>query len=71
MGKFREFEPKKCWVGEQQKIIYDSREEAEAAAWVAQFDYGGEKLYAYKCEYGEHWHLTGKKVKINQQKNSR
>ena len=47
----------KCWVGEGQKNIYRSREEAKVAAKVAEYDHGI-KLGIYKCEYGEHWHLT-------------
>lgn len=50
--------PKKCWVGDHQKICYASREEAEAAALVAEHDYGAPQLGVYKCEYGEHWHLS-------------
>ena len=56
LGKY---EPEKCWVGEGQKICYASREEAEVAARVAEYEYGAEGLSVYKCEYGEHWHLTG------------
>lgn len=52
-----QYEPKRCWVGETAKIIYDTREEAEAAAKVAGYDHGVE-LGVYKCEYGDHWHLT-------------
>lgn len=48
----------KCWVGDQQKVCYVSREEAEAAALVAQHDYGAPHLGVYKCEYGDHWHLS-------------
>ena len=54
------FEPKKCWVGETQKICYASREEAEVAAKVAQFDHGAPELSVYKCEYGDHWHLSSR-----------
>lgn len=50
--------PEKCWVGEHQKICYASREEAEAAALVAEHDYGAPNLAVYKCEYGNHWHLS-------------
>lgn len=54
-----EFVPKKCWVGEHQKICYATREEAEAAALVAQYDHNIPiKLSVYKCEYGDHWHLS-------------
>lgn len=52
-----QYEPKRCWVGETAKIIYDTREEAEAAAKVAGYDHDVE-LGVYKCEYGDHWHLT-------------
>lgn len=54
------FEPKKCWVGETQKICYATREEAEVAAKVAQFDHGAPDLSVYKCEYGDHWHLSSR-----------
>lgn len=57
MKKIAEKPIKKCWVGETEKIIYDTREEAEVAAKVAEYDHGG-KLGVYKCEYGDHWHLT-------------
>lgn len=54
------YEPEKCWVGEEQKICYGSREEAEMAARVAEYEHGISGLGVYKCEYGEHWHLTTK-----------
>ncbi len=50
--------PPRCWVGDQQKNCYASREEAEAAALVAQYDYGTPELDVYRCEYGDHWHLS-------------
>ena len=53
------YEPKKCWVGEAQKICYATREEAEVAAKVAEYDHKISGLSVYKCEYGDHWHLTG------------
>ena len=55
------YTPKRCWVGDAHKICYDTREEAEAAALVAEYDHQTEKLGVYKCEYGEHWHLTSLK----------
>ncbi len=55
------YEPKKCWVGDSQKICFDTREEAEMAAKVAEYDHGISGLSVYKCEYGDHWHLTGGK----------
>ena len=58
-NKYREFEPKKCWVGDTQKICYDTFEEAEVAARVAEYEHGVPQLSVYKCEYGDHWHLTG------------
>ena len=51
-------EPKRCWVGETQKICYGSREEAEMSARVAEHDHGISNLTVYKCEYGDHWHLA-------------
>lgn len=54
-----EFIPKKCWVGETAKIIYNTREEAEVAAKIGEHDHGV-KLDVYKCEYGDHYHLTSK-----------
>ena len=30
------------------------------AAKVAEYDHGVSGLSVYKCEHGEHWHLTGK-----------
>ncbi len=60
-NKYRELEPKKCWVGETQKICYDTKEEAELAARVAEYDHGINWLGVYKCEYGDHWHLTKEK----------
>ena len=51
------YEPERCWVGETAKIVYKIREEAECAAKVAEYDHGV-KLGVYKCEYGNHWHLT-------------
>ena len=59
--QYRPFEPEKCWVGDQQKIIYHSREEAEAAALVAEHDHGASHLGVYHCEYGDHWHITTKR----------
>lgn len=50
--------PEKCWVGDQQKICYATRDEAEAAALIAEHDYGAPKLTVYECEYGDHWHLS-------------
>ncbi len=52
--------PEKCWVGDQQKICYKTREEAEVAAKVAEYDHGAPDLAVYKCEYGDHYHLSSK-----------
>lgn len=55
------YEPKRCWVGDVHKICYDSREDAEAAARVAEYDHHiAGHLNVYKCEYGNHWHLSSK-----------
>lgn len=55
-----EYEPKRCWVGDTHKICYDTREEAEVAARVAEHDHGAVDLSVYKCEFGEHWHLSSR-----------
>ena len=56
------YEPKRCWVGDAHKICYDSREDAEAAARVAEYDHQiPTRLAVYKCEYGDHWHLSSGK----------
>ena len=52
------YEPQKCWVGDQQKICYATREEAEVAAACAAYDHNGPELTVYKCEYGDHYHLS-------------
>jgi len=52
------YEPKRCWVGETHKVCYDTREEAEVAARVAEHDHGAPNLSVYKCEFGDHWHLS-------------
>lgn len=57
----RAYEPKKCWVGDTQKICYDTRDEAEVAAKVAEYEHHIDGLSVYKCEYGDHWHLTAEK----------
>lgn len=57
------YEPEKCWVGEAQKICYSTREEAEVAARVAEYDYKISGLSVYKCEYGDHWHLASDKTR--------
>lgn len=55
------YEPRRCWVGDAQKIIYDTKDEAELAARVAEKDHQmTTRLGVYKCEYGDHWHLTAK-----------
>lgn len=55
---YGQYKPKKCWVGETQKIIYETREEAEVAAKVAEYDHHVKGLAVYHCEYGDHWHIT-------------
>lgn len=52
------FEPERCWVGDEHKICYATREEAEVAAKCAEFDHGAPELSVYKCEYDDHWHLS-------------
>ncbi len=57
---YHSYHPPRCWVGDQHKISYATREEAEAAALIAEHDYGAPSLSVYKCEYGDHWHLSSK-----------
>ena len=54
------YEPKRCWVGDVYKICYNTKEEAELAARVATYDHGIPELSVYKCEYGDHWHLSSR-----------
>jgi len=56
--RFVQYEPERCWVGETQKICYATFEEALVAAKVAEHDRGAPQLSVYKCEYGDHWHLS-------------
>ncbi len=59
MSKYQPYEPKRCWVGDTQKIIYDTKDEAELAAKVAEYDHHlTQELHVYKCEYGDHYHLS-------------
>ena len=53
-----QYQPERCWVGEEQKICYATRDEAEVAAKVAEYEHKISGLSVYKCEYGDHWHLT-------------
>ena len=55
------YDPPRCWVGDVQKICYATREEAELAARVAEYDHQAEPLSVYKCEYGNHYHLSSAK----------
>lgn len=53
------YEPKRCWVGDTHKIIYDTYEEAELAAEVAAYDHDSTvKLKPYKCPYADHYHIS-------------
>lgn len=52
------YQPKFCLVGERKKICYETEEEALVGARVAEYEYGIQNLKVYKCEYGEHWHLS-------------
>ena len=53
------YEPRRCWVGDTHKIIYDTIEEAELAAKVAAYDHNIKTpLKVYKCPYADHYHLS-------------
>ena len=57
------YEPEKCWVGDKHKICYPDYETAEDSARLVEFEHHlpVHSLYAYKCEFGDHWHLANKK----------
>ena len=57
--------PEKCWVGEKEKICYETREEAEMAARLVEVAHGLEvgTLHVYKCEIGKHYHHARRKKK--------
>lgn len=61
--KFQPYEPKKCWVGETHKVCYPDLETAEMSARLSESEHGlpANSLTAYRCEYGEHWHLAHRK----------
>lgn len=40
------------------KLPFDSRESAGAAAVYAGFRYAGTKPHPYKCRYCDRWHLS-------------
>ena len=56
------YEPPRCWVGEQQKVIYEREEDAEMAArWMeGEFGLEPQSLTVYRCEYAEHWHVANR-----------
>lgn len=56
--KIKVYEPERCWVGETNKIIYKTREEAELSAKVAEYDHKTGPLKVYKCPYADHYHLS-------------
>lgn len=58
-----QYHPKMCWVGEKQKICYDSEEDAEDAARLSEYEHGLPiySLQAYKCDMGNHWHIANKR----------
>lgn len=59
MNPNQTYEPRRCWVGDTNKIIYDTLEEAELAAQVAAYDHNlKSELKAYKCPYANHYHLS-------------
>ena len=57
------YEPLRCWVGEQQKVVYETREDAEMAARWMEGEFGLEagRLTVYRCEYADHWHVANGK----------
>lgn len=55
-------EPRRCWVGDKHKVIYEDEATAEGWARVVEAEHNlpAGSLVAYKCEYGEHWHLASR-----------
>ena len=60
VNRLSKIEPERCWVGDTHKICYKTQEEAEVAAKVAEHDHGVHNLSVYKCEFGDHWHLSSR-----------
>ncbi len=60
---YLEYVLEKCWVGDQQKVCYDSEENAEQAARLLEYEHNLQPytLKSYKCEFGNHWHIANKK----------
>ena len=61
--KIVKIEPEKCWVGEGEKVCYETEEEAVGMARLTEVERGLPVgfLIVYKCEFGEHWHLASTK----------
>ncbi|MCL2371540.1 hypothetical protein FWC63_02240 [Candidatus Saccharibacteria bacterium] len=57
--RYSPIEPRRCSVGDRQKIIYPTELEAEVAARNAEIDHNlpVNTLDYYKCEFGDHFHL--------------
>lgn len=62
-ANFQPYEPKRCWVGDTNKVCYPDEETAEMSARLTETEHGltPNSLAVYKCEYGNHWHLAHKK----------
>ena len=41
-----------------EKIAFDTRKQAEAAATVAEYRYGGPRPHVYRCLHCGLWHLS-------------
>jgi hypothetical protein len=65
------FQPKYCWVGEQQKVCYDTQQLAAMSARLIEYEQGLKplSLSVYKCDYGDHWHLASQKSKKGRRSN--
>jgi hypothetical protein len=60
LAKLLNTEPKRCWVGESNKVIYETKEEAEGAARLTEVERNLKpySLGVHKCDFAPHYHLT-------------
>ena len=66
MTKYKKWQmsycPERCWVGNKQKFTYPDELTAEMAARLIESErhLKSGTLKAYRCDYGDHWHLANK-----------
>ncbi|MDR3297760.1 MAG: hypothetical protein LBT19_00030 [Candidatus Nomurabacteria bacterium] len=59
------YTPQKCWVNNQQKVCHPDIFTAEQSARLIEQEHHlpPNFLHAYKCEYGNHYHLASSSPK--------